>query len=227
MRRYGIARASLAVVLLWVMAFHFLEPQGVMFLLPLALFIDGTMMSLLLTGATMVFEKQENALQSFLVLPIRKEEYLLSKSLAVVTLSLVTLLLLLPYATGFKGLNANVPGLVAAVTVIAYVFARLGIIMTYYARDFTDLVMSMFKFSIVLTVPTILEFLRVFNATWIRTLQYLNPTKNALVLLQAATVPVARRDVVIAALYLLVLGAVAHTATNRLFDRYAMKGGGA
>lgn len=225
MYKYGITGASLAVVLLWIVALHFAEAAAVKLVFPLVLFIDATMMAFLYAGVTIVFENQENTIKSMMVLPITKGEYLLAKSLAVVTSGLFTLVLLVLYATMARGVGVNVPGLVGAVAISAFAFAQAGIIMTYYSKDFTDLLMNMFRFTILLAVPTILEFLNVVNASWLKTLQYLNPTKNAMVLLQGAVVPVERADLVIAVLYLLVLGVLLHRVACRLFDEYAIKGG--
>ena len=51
----------------------------------------------------------------------------------------------------------SILGVTGAVVLVAFAFAQVGIVMTYYSEDFTDLLMNMFKFMIVLVVPTILE----------------------------------------------------------------------
>ncbi len=226
MRKYGITGAGIVTAVLWVLILHFGSFASIDALFPLVLFMDATVMSLLLSGVTMIFERQENAIKSIFVLPINKDDYLVSKSLAVATSSLFTLLLLFIYGTVVKGLEVNILGLSASVLLISFSFSQLGAVMTYFSKDFTDLLMGMFKFTIVFALPTILELIGMLKADWIRYVQYFNPTKNAMVLLQASATPVETVDLVIATLYMLVAGAALYAVSRKLLDQYVAKGGG-
>lgn len=225
MRRYGVSGASLVVAVLWIAMLHFSGVASIITIFPLMLFVDSTMMSLLLFGVTLVFENQEESFKSMMVCPITKDEYLMAKSLAVMTSSVITLVLLLSYGMLAKNLQVNVPGIATAVVIVAFAFAQLGAIMTYHSRDFTDLLLSMIKFALVFSLPTLLEAVNILKGDWVKTLQYLNPTKNALTLLRAAAVPVDRKDLLIAAIYLLGLGAGLYAISRKLFDQYVAKGG--
>ncbi|MEW6244218.1 MAG: ABC transporter permease [Bacillota bacterium] len=226
MRKYGITLASLGVAVLWVLLLHFSELQDISGIFPLVLFVDTTLMSVLLVGVSMTFEKQENSIKSMLVLPISKDDYLLSKSLSTVTSSITTLLLLLVYGFLMKGLRVNIVGMFGAVLLVSFVFSQLGVLLTYSSKDFTSLLTSMFKFTLLLTIPTVLQFLKIFEADWFGYLQYLNPTKNALVLLLAPAIAVEAKDLLIAIIYLAVLGMLSFIAARRAFDGYAMKESG-
>ncbi|MDP3488403.1 MAG: ABC transporter permease [Bacillota bacterium] len=223
--KYGITGASLAATVLWVLALQFSQAGSVTALFPLVLYIDTTLMSFLLAGVTLVFETQENVLKSFLVTPVNNTEFLLAKSLAVVTSSVITFVLLITYGILFKNLSINILGMLIAVIVIAFAFAQLGLLMTYFSKDFTDLLMGMFKFAIVFSLPTMLVFLKVFDAPWLVAVQYLNPTKHAITLLQAAVLPVPQQDLIIAIVYILALSVAGFLGSRRLFDGYAVKGG--
>jgi len=226
MRKYGITLASLGVSMLWVLVLHFSELEDISGVFPLLLFLDSTLMSVLLVGVSMTFEKQENSMKSMLVLPISKDDYLLSKSLGTVTSSITTLVILLAYGIFMKGLSINIAGMFGAVILVSFVFTQLGVLLTYSSRDFTSLLTSMFKFTLLLTIPTVLQFLTIFEADWFRYLQYLNPTKNALVLLLSPAVPVKTQDLLFAITYLIVLGVLSFIAARRAFDSYAMKESG-
>ena len=97
--------------------------------------------------------------------------------------------------------------------------------MTYYSEDFTDLLMNMFKFMIVLVVPTILEMVNILNVGWVKTVQYFNPTKNALVLLQASVVPIEKKDLAIAVVFIMLMAAGLYAISRKLLVKYAAKGG--
>jgi fluoroquinolone transport system permease protein len=225
MKRYGITGASLFVAAIWIMIIQFADVSDMSFVFPFTLFMDATLMSLLLAGVTMIFEKQENTFKSMMVLPITGDDYLFGKSLAIVTSSLTTLVLLLAYGIGFKGLEVSILGVTGAVVLVAFAFAQVGIVMTYYSEDFTDLLMNMFKFMIVLVVPTILEKVNILNVGWVKTLQYFNPTKNALVLLQASVVSVEKKDLAIAVIFIMLMAAGLYAISRKLLVKYAAKGG--
>jgi fluoroquinolone transport system permease protein len=225
MWKYGITGASLITALIWIAILRFSAPGSMTALFPLLIFVDSSVMSLLLIGVTIIFENQENSFKSLMVSPISKDQYLVSKALAAVTSSVTTLVLLLLYGLVAGNLDINIPAIFGAVILVAFTFGQVGVIMTYYAKDFTDLLMGMFKFTIVFTLPTLLEGLDVLKGDWVKTVQYLNPTKSALVLLSAATEPVDAKDLVISSVYLLALSGGLYALSRKLFERYVAKGG--
>lgn len=225
MRRYGITAASLVTALIWILVLHYTDLVDINTVFPLTLFIDATLMSLLLAGVTMVFENQENTFRSIMVLPITGDDYLFAKSMAIVTSSLATLALLLIYGIAFKDLTINIPGITAGVALVAFAFAQVGVLLTYYSEEFTDLLLNMFKIIIVLIVPTILELVNILNVSWVKTVQYFNPTKNALVLLQASVIAADRKDLVIAVVYLVAMSVGLYAVSRKLLVKYAARGG--
>jgi len=223
MQRYGITAASVVVLLVWVLTLHYVAPASIDTMFPLVMLVDSMMMSLLLVGVIMLFEKQEGATKSMLVLPVGKLEYLASKVMAAVMSSIVTLVLLLAYGLAFRSLSISVPGIVGGVILVSVAFAQAGLVLTYRARDFTTLLMLYFVFVIIFAVPTLLEALQVFEGGWVTTLQYLNPAKNALNVLMASTGLVQRADVVIGVAYLVVFAGVMGYLALKQFDTYAAK----
>ncbi len=226
MRRYGILLASLVVTIIWIITLQFSGvEEGINFLFPLLIAADASLMSLLLTGVTMTFESQESTLRSIQVTPVSSSEYLLAKTLGTVTSSLVTLVLLLIYGLLFKSLDINVLGISAAVVLVSFVFGQLGILMTYSAKDFTDLLMAMFKFMLVFIIPTVIELTGLLEAKWLTAWQYINPIQHTLVLLQAASITVDRSKLWSAICYLVILGGLLYAVIRKQFPVYAAKGG--
>jgi ABC-type multidrug transport system permease subunit len=173
----------------------------------------------------MTFESQESTLRSIQVTPVSSSEYLLAKTLGTVTSSLVTLVLLLIYGLLFKSLDINVLGISAAVVLVSFVFGQLGILMTYSAKDFTDLLMAMFKFMLVFIIPTVIELTGLLEAKWLTAWQYINPIQHTLVLLQAASITVDRSKLWSAICYLVILGGLLYAVIRKQFPVYAAKGG--
>lgn len=226
MRRYGILLASLAATIIWVLTLQFSGvKEGINFLFPLLIATDASLMSLLLTGVTMTFESQESTLKSIQVTPVSDSEYLLAKILGTVTSSITTLVLLLIYGLVFKSLEINILGILAAVVLISFVFGQLGILMTYTAKDFTDLLMTMFKFILLFLIPTVVEFTGLLEAKWLTAWQFINPMQHTLILLQAASITVDNSDLWLAIGYLLALGALLYFVIRKQFSAYVAKGG--
>ncbi len=223
MRRYGVTAASLLVVMVWVVVLQFAGTTNVTASLPLVLFADSTMMAMLLVGVIMLFEKQEGATKSMLVLPVGKGEYLGAKVLATVSSSLLTLALLLVYAVGFRGATVNIAGMLGAVGLASFAFSMIGVLITYRVRDFTGLLMLVFACTFALAIPTILEALDVIGGEWLTRVQYLNPAKSALVILAAGVEKVPANELWRSVAYLAGLGAVLAWLAGRQFEAYAAK----
>jgi fluoroquinolone transport system permease protein len=223
MKRYGITYASLATSILWIIMIQLLNVDLIDMYFPLFIFVDVTMMSFLLVGVAMMFEKQESALKTMMVTPISKHHYLLSKIISTVFSSLITLVLLGAYGVIFKNLSINYIGITAAVFLSAFAFSCIGILFTYKSKDFTILLMWLMAFFFALAIPTILQLFGIVTADWFKYVQYLNPTQAVLTLLNSAVAEISRRDFIISLSYLIALTVAAYYFAAKYFDRYSMK----
>ena len=223
MLRYGITYASVAVTFLWILLIGLLDIKDISSFFPLFIFMDATMMSFLLVGVSMMFEKQESALKSLLVTPISKHHYLASKITTNIISSMISLVLLGLYAVVFRSLSVNYAGIIGAVMLATFVYTCAGILFTYKSKDFTVLLMWLMAFFFVLAVPTLLQMFGIIRADWFRYVQYANPTQAILTVLTATVVETDRRDLFIGVGYLVGLSAVLYFFAARNFDRYSMK----
>ena len=223
MLRYGITYASLATSIIWIIMIQLINPTSIDAYFPLFIFIDVTMMTFLLVGVAMMFEKQESALKSMLVTPISKHYYLFSKIITTVISSLITLVLLGAYGKVFKDLSINYLGIIGAVTLTAFIFTCIGILFTYKSKDFTILLMWLMAFFFGLAIPTMLQMFGIITAKWFEYIQYANPTKAALTILNANVVTVDKMDFIISLSYLLSLSGVLYYFVAKNFDKYSMK----
>ncbi|MGD9677028.1 MAG: ABC transporter permease [Vulcanibacillus sp.] len=223
MRKYGITYASLVVTILWIVLIQLLAVDNIDKIFPLFIFIDATMMSFLLVGVSMMFEKQESALKTMLVTPISKHYYLVSKITVTIISSLLTLLLLGAYGVIFKNLSINFLGIIAAVILATFIYACIGILFTYKSKDFTILLMWLMAFFFALAVPTILQMFGIITAEWFRYVQYINPTQSIITVFNATVISVDKTDLIISLSYLIVLAGVLYYFVAKKFDKYSMK----
>lgn len=223
MKRYGITYASLAVTFLWILLIELMNFKDITSFFPLFIFVDATMMSFLLVGVAMMFEKQESALKTLLVTPISKHHYLTSKITVTIISSLITLILLGVYAVIFKDLTINYLGILGAVILSSFVYACIGILFTYKSKDFTILLMWLMAFFFALTIPTVLQLFEIITADWFKYVQYLNPTQAIITMFYATVKEVDKVDLVISISYLLILAVVLYYFVAKHFDKYSMK----
>lgn len=223
MKRYGITYASLVTTVLWIVMIQMIDVDTIDTYIPLFIFIDATMMSFLLIGVAMMFEKQESALKTMLVTPITKHYYLASKIATAVISSLISLVLLGAYGIIFKGLSIHYLGIAGGVVLTTVVFACIGILFTYRSKDFTVLLMWVMAFFFALALPTILQMFHIITADWFKYVQYINPTQAVLTVLNAAVVAVDKTDLIISLCYLILLSVVLYYFASKKFDEYSMK----
>lgn len=223
MRRYGITYASLFTAALFIIMIQFINMDSIDTYFPLFIFIDATMMSFLLIGVSMIFEKQENTIKSILVTSISKHQYLLSKILTTVVSSVLTLILLGAYGVIFKGLSINYAGIVGGVILVAFVFSAFGVLVTYVSKDFTNLLMWIFVYSMAMLIPTLLQAFNIITADWFKYIQYINPTQSAFNVLNAAVMTVNKTDFLISLSYLIGLAIVLYIFAAKEFDKYSQK----
>lgn len=223
MLRYGITYAGLATSVLWIALIQLLNVDAIDTYFPLFIFIDATMMSFLLIGVAMMFEKQEGALKTLLVTPISKHHYLISKIASSVVSSLTTLVLLGVYGIVFKNLDIHYAGIAGAVILASFAFSCIGILFTYKSKDFTILLMWLMAFFFILAIPTLLQMFKIITADWFKYVQYINPTQAVLTVLTAAVTKVDTFDFTMSLVYLLILAGVVYSFAARNFDKYSMK----
>lgn len=223
MKRYGITYAGIAASVLWIAMIQLLNVNEIDKFFPFFIFIDITMMSFLLVGVAMMFEKQESALKTMLVTPISKHHYLLSKIVSTVISSLLTLIILGVYGIVFKNLSINYIGIIGAVILSSSVFACIGILFTYKSKDFTVLLMWLMAFFFALAIPTILQLLGIIKADWFKYIQYANPTQAVLTVLNSTVMKIDTFDLIISLSYLFLLQMVLYYFVSKNFDKYGMK----
>lgn len=227
MAKYHIIGASIVVAFIWIAVLHFTAIEDVGSIFPMLLFLDATMMSMLLVGVAMFFEKQENVLKTMLVSPITKSQYLGAKIGANLVSNLITLVLLVLYASLFKEMNVSIPRLFGVVILVSIVHSIIGVLITYRSIDFTTLLTGVMKYSFIFVIPVILEQVGFIQNPTLQWMLYILPTKSAMTLLNSAVMEVGVFEVGTALGYLSILALFGFWFMIRQFDTYAVKESGA
>ena len=190
LNKYGVFSISILVAFIWGVVLFLVDSTYLGTFLPFVLLLDATMMSVMYIGAEMHFEKTESTISTMLVTPVTNNELVASKTLANTIHNLFSSLLIIGVFYGAGALEyIPDPGiviwlLVPAVIIITSTFTVLGLILSYYQKDFTEMLVSMFVLVIFLMIPSMLLLFGVLKGEFWENVMLINPIQAAQELLR-------------------------------------------
>ena len=191
LNKYGVFSISILVAIIWGAVLFLIGESILGTMLPFVLFIDATMMSVMYIGAEMHFEKTESTISTMLVTPVSNSEMVLSKVLANTIHNLTSSMLIIFAfflageldAIGDIGLNLGL--VILGIVVATSTFTVLGLILSYYQKDFTELLVNMFMLVIFLMIPSVLLLFGVIEGEFWENIMLINPLQAALEVIRA------------------------------------------
>ena len=185
LNKYGVFSISILVAFIWGVVLFLISDDALRGLLPFVLFLDATMMSIMYIGAEMHFEKTESTISTMLVTPVSNNEMVLSKVLAntIHNLGSSMLIVLVFFAAGelefINPLGISWLLLVLGIIVATTTFTILGLVLSYYQKDFTDMLVNMFVLVIFLMIPSVLLLFGVIEGQFWQDFMLVNPMQAA------------------------------------------------
>lgn len=170
LNKYNLFTANFVVWLFWVGIAWFFEGAELKLFIPFVFLMDSTMMTILLVGATLFYEKQEHTINSIMVSPVTEDEYLLSKVTVNILNSILTVVFVSAALYFMKGVTYNYLLILPAVAVVTAAHTLIGIWLSYHAKSFTSLLVNYIVYTFLFLFPTIMALLGIIDA---RTAQYL------------------------------------------------------
>jgi fluoroquinolone transport system permease protein len=223
-RKYQLLTANLVLLTIWVLATLAMNREQLTQFIPFIFLMDSTVMTMVLIGTTILYEKQEHTIDAILTSPVSGTEYLSAKVStgilnSLVTVTFVTISIWLVTGVTFSRWALLLP----AIIVVAGFHSMLGIALTYGAQGFTAIMLRSLAYMFVLWLPAVFTLFGFIPHTAIKDLLVLPPVSAArLVAAGFTTVP--GWQLVFGYLYLLVLGAVLFVAVIRPgFQRYVLR----
>ncbi|OEF97453.1 fluoroquinolone export ABC transporter permease subunit [Desulfuribacillus alkaliarsenatis] len=225
-KKYNILAASFVVLLIWLGMLHFSGVEDVSAIFPLLVILDATSMAIIMIGVTVFFERQEGVLKTLMVAPITKFEYVLAKISANILLNMKTIVILYVYAVFFKDISINIFLLLFAVLLVSLFHSLVGLLLTFYSKDFTSLLMNMMKYVFVLLIPVLLEQLQILTGDLITTVLYAVPTKASMILINASVEAVELWEILLSVSYLSIAAALLLRYSIIKFHEFAARESG-
>jgi len=190
LNKYGVFSISILVAVIWGIVLFLIDSDYLATFLPFVLLLDATIMSVMYICAEMYFEKSESTISTMLVTPVTNNELVASKALANTIHNLVSSSLIIGVFYIAAKLEYIIdPGikiipLLLAVVIITSTFTILGLVLSYYQKDFTDMLVNMFMIAIFLMIPSFLLMFGVIEGDVWENVMLINPFQAAQVLLQ-------------------------------------------
>ena len=185
LNKYGVFSISILVAVLWAVVLFLIDSDYLVTFLPFILLIDATMMSIMYIGAEMHFEKTESTISTMLVTPVTNNELVASKVIANTIHNLTSSLLIIGVFYGAGELEYIVdPGikifpLILAIVITTSTFTIAGLILSYYQKDFTEMLVNMFIIVFALMIPSLLLLFGVLEGEIWENVMLINPFQAA------------------------------------------------
>jgi len=216
--RQGLYWAAAVVVASWGAILWQLPPAGVMWLLPVALFIDMSVFGFYFMAGILYLEKGDGVLAALVVTPMRSTEYLLSK---VISLTVIALLASVAVTLLAGSWQARWHWLLAGVALNSWLMAMLS----FALASRYDAIHEFLIPSGIWMIPTQLPMLDYFGI-WTGWPIYLIPTQGSMILFEAAFRPVPAWELVYALAYLLAACVATSWFAVGAFERFVVRAEG-
>lgn len=183
---YKILPVSLVMSLIWIVLFLFLSAEESKEIMPLLVFVDVSVMTVMLIGASHHLERQEDVIKSMMIMPVSMGQILCSKIIASMILALeaavVTSLALLI----IHGVTVSYFLLLLAVIIASVTHAAIGYFLALYSRDFATMLVLLMAYMVPMTLLPVLQSFGIIHINdW---LLLISPSYSGLMMLSSAII---------------------------------------
>lgn len=156
--KYKILTIGISVSFIWLIILFFLRKniQDLEMIVPLLIFTDAALMSVILIGASIFFEKQEGSVRSLLVTPVSIGQILIAKIISSTLIGIISALVVGIGAIIMTDISINIPLLLVYVILTVVAHSAIGFALTIISKDFNSMLINFMVFTIVFIIPPIL-----------------------------------------------------------------------
>lgn len=153
--KYKILTISLAISFLWMALLYFLGTEAARVFVGLFVAIDATIMSMLMIGASLYYERQENTLKPMLVTPIPIPTMIIVKIMTTIYVALQSGILVSLFVYFILDIQLQFIPLILLISLVATVHAMIGIVLSLRSKDFTAYLVALISYAIIFAYPSL------------------------------------------------------------------------
>ncbi|MFY9424077.1 MAG: ABC transporter permease [Bacillota bacterium] len=154
--KYNILPVSLVTAVIWIVLFLFQSANEARNIAPLLIFVDATMMAILLLGASHHLEKQDGTIRTMMVLPVSLGQILAAKTIASLVLAVESAVVTSAALFFIHRITFSYALLLLFVAIAGAAHAAIGFVFSLNSRDFTAMLGLVMGYVFVFTLPSIL-----------------------------------------------------------------------
>lgn len=223
LNKYNLFTANFVVLLIWVALAWFLDGEILRQFIPAIFLMDSVMMTVLLVGATLFYEKKEHTINSILISPVSEDEYLLTKLAVSALNSIITVIFISVAVYLIKDVTYNYFLLAPAVVLVTVVHALIGIRLSYSSKDFTSLLVNFIVYAFLFLLPSVFLLFGLISANFANYLILLPPETSSIII-RAGFQTVELWKILFGYIYLISLAVLLYRfSVKPKFNEYLMK----
>jgi len=221
--KYNLFTASFVASTMYVVMAWLMSAEQLTGFLPFIFITDSTMMTIVLVGATLFYEKKEHTINSIMVTPATYDEYLIAKVVVNVANSMFTVVFVSIAVYLLKDLSYNYLHIVFATILVTVLHTFIGIRIAYTAKNFASMLISFMSYMLVFMMPSILAITGIISKDVAQLLVIL-PIESSLNLVKAGFAQVPVWKIIFGYCYLAVISMVFYKyAVRPRFAEYMMR----
>ncbi len=210
--KYKIFQVGFAVSVLWILMLFLIGKENAGIFVPIFIFMDISLMTVLLIGSSLFYERQENTLKTLLITPVKLSHIIFSKLLSSIYIAFQSTILIALVASFFFGVDINLLLLLLFSILISCAHAMIGFLFAVWLKDFASLLAAMMLYMVIFAFPSIFYAFGVLGRTWEMVLIF-SPTHASLLLIDYAFYAEVRLGLIVVSLIYL-------TSISYVFGRY-------
>ncbi|HHT64470.1 MAG: ABC transporter permease subunit [Caldicoprobacterales bacterium] len=196
--RYKILPVSLVTALLWFALFLFLSREESFFIAPLLIYVDSTIMVILLVGAFNHLERQDGTISTMMVLPVSIGSILTAKAAASMMLALSSMVVTAAALYFIHNLVFDYAALFLFILLTGVSHGAIGFFLALNTRNFSSMLGLLMAYIVVFTLPTILFTFGILDARYDKLLM-ISPSHSAETLIRSAVTGMYNAGIILAA----------------------------
>lgn len=161
--KYKILPVSIVTSFIWILIFIFLNKAEALKIAPLLIFVDISMMSILLISASNFLERQDGTIKTIMVLPVSLLEILLSKIISSLFLTFISAFITSLALYFIHSVVFNYGLLFIFIVITGIIHIIIGFWFSQISKDFTSMLGVFLMYLFPFTVPTILFSFGIIN----------------------------------------------------------------
>jgi fluoroquinolone transport system permease protein len=159
--KYRILTISFAVSVLWMVLLYFIGEESARSFVGLFIAIDATIMSMMMIGASLFYERQENTLKPLLVTPVSITTMVIVKVMTTIYIALQSAILISLFVYFVMGIEVQFIPLILLVSLVATAHAMIGFMLSLKAKEFTGYLVNVVMYAIIFAYPSLFLALNV------------------------------------------------------------------